>query len=72
MTAHSGLRHRIAAAPRAGKEGLVEKVRLCLADLFDCGQVAVFYRFSESISAFGHRIFLCFSICAKRRKTSAS
>ena len=28
----------------------MEKVRFCLADLFDCGQVAIFYRVSESIS----------------------
>ena len=33
----------------------MEKGRFCPADLFDCGQVATFYCFSESISAVGHR-----------------
>ena len=70
MTAHGGLCHRVVAAPRARQERLVEEVGLCLADLFDCGQVAIFYRFSESISAFGHRYSSVTRCVQKGEKTS--
>ena len=48
----------------------MEKIRFCLADLFDCGQVAIFYRFSELSLLSVIDIPLLLDVCKKVKNTS--
>ena len=48
----------------------MEKGRFCPADLFDCGQVAIFYRFSELSLLSVIDISPLLNVCKKVRNTS--